>query len=157
MSFFALFLTSPSVHFIHVRKIINSNLTWQAQTFLLTYLEHAKIINLPMPSRCVTMLEVWQTLRDSMSLTIIYLYTCIDIWTWHLSIFLPYYASERKKEREKERGREGCYFRALDSGGKTERNKIQRSKELWEELKNYGTPFSPKLLFIIKTLIDQLS
>ena len=28
-------------------------------------------------------------------------------------------------------------------------NKIQRSKELWEELKSYGTPFSPKLLFII--------
>ena len=30
-----------------------------------------------------------------------------------------------------------------------ERNKIQRSKELWEELKSYGTPVSPKLLFII--------
>ena len=29
------------------------------------------------------------------------------------------------------------------------KNKIQRSKELWEELKSYGTPFSPKLLFII--------
>ena len=28
-------------------------------------------------------------------------------------------------------------------------NKIQRYKELWEELKSYGTPFSRKLLFII--------
>ena len=32
---------------------------------------------------------------------------------------------------------------------KKKENKIQRSKELWEELKSYGTPFSPKLLFII--------
>ena len=40
----------------------------------------------------------------------------------------------KKKERKKK---------------KEKRNKIQRSKELWEELKSYGTPFSPKLLFII--------
>ena len=29
---------------------------------------------------------------------------------------------------------------------KKEENKIQRSKELWEELKSYGSTFSPKLL-----------
>ena len=29
-------------------------------------------------------------------------------------------------------------------------NKIQRSKELWEKLKSFGTPFSPKLSFIIQ-------
>ena len=33
--------------------------------------------------------------------------------------------------------------------GKKEKNKIQRSKELLEELKSYGTPFSLTLVFII--------
>ena len=32
-------------------------------------------------------------------------------------------------------------------------NKIQRSKELWEEVKSYWTPCSPKLLFIFQSII----
>ena len=39
------------------------------------------------------------------------------------------------------------------------KNKIKRSKVLWEELKSYGTPFGPKLFFINYPirLINQLS
>ena len=45
------------------------------------------------------------------------------------------------------------YFGARDDesfteGGEKIKNKIQRSKVLQGELKSYGTPFGPKLLFI---------
>ena len=43
--------------------------------------------------------------------------------------------------------RADCHIRWIYNGYKV--NKIQRSKELWEELKSYGSPFSPKVLFII--------
>ena len=39
------------------------------------------------------------------------------------------------------------FFRIFDYFEKL-KNKIQRSKVLWDELKSNGTPFGPKLLFI---------